>query len=669
MDGNKQRIDDLTSQLNQHNYNYYVSSSPTISDYDFDMLLKELQELEEKYPDLADLNSPTKRVGGDITKKFETIAHKYPMLSLSNSYSKEEIAEFEVRAKKQVESDIEYVCELKYDGCAIGLTYQNGKLVRAITRGDGSKGEDVTANVRTIKTVPLTLRGEFPAAFEIRGEIYFPLENFEALNAKRREANEPEYMNPRNTASGTLKLQDSSVVAERGLDCFLYSLHGENLPYQSHFEGLSKAETWGFKVPQEENRLIKRTSTIEGIMEFIDYWDIERHNLPFEIDGIVIKVNNYDKQEELGYTAKSPRWAIAYKFKAEQLSTELLSITYQIGRTGAITPVANLSPILLAGTIVKRASLHNADQIAKLDLRIGDQVFVEKGGEIIPKVVGVDLDKRTNSATPTIYAVNCPECETELVRKEGEAHHYCPNEYGCAPQVTGRIEHFISRKAMDIDGLGAETVIQLYEEGLIENIADLFDLTKEQILPIERMAEKSADNLIQGVSASKAIPFETVLFALGIRYVGETVAKKLAKHFKNIDAIIVATAEELVEVDEIGERIAESVVEFFEIEYNQIVLQRLRDHGLNFIIVEEEIEGASDKLSGLVMVVSGVFYEISRNDLKKSIEINGGKLASSVSAKTDYLVAGEKMGPSKLEKAEKLGVKLISEIEYLKMIE
>jgi len=669
MDGNKQKIEELTAQLNQHNYNYYVSSSPTISDYDFDMLLKELQELEEKFPELADPNSPTKRVGGDITKKFETIPHKYPMLSLSNSYSKEEIAEFEVRAKKQVESDIEYVCELKYDGCAIGLTYQNGKLVRAVTRGDGSKGEDVTANVRTIKTVPLLLQGDFPEEFEIRGEIYFPLKNFEALNARRRASEEPEYMNPRNTASGTLKLQDSSIVAERGLDCFLYSLHGDGLPFPSHFEGLTAAASWGFKVPQEQLNMIKRTQTIEGIMEFIDLWDQERHHLPFEIDGIVIKVNNYDKQEELGYTAKSPRWAIAYKFKAEQLSTELESITYQVGRTGAITPVANLAPILLAGTIVKRASLHNADQIEKLDLRIGDQVFVEKGGEIIPKVVGVDLAKRPSSAVATVYATNCPECETELVRKEGEAHHYCPNEYGCAPQVTGRIEHFISRKAMDIDGLGAETVIQLHEEGLIENIADLYDLTKEQVLPLERMAEKSADNLIEGVQASKAIPFETVLFALGIRYVGETVAKKLAKYFKNIDAIMVATAEELEAVDEIGERIAESVIEFFTVEYNLNVLQRLRDHGLNFILVEEVIEGASDKLSGLVMVVSGVFHDISRNDLKKSIEINGGKLASSVSGKTDFLVAGDKMGPSKLEKAEKLGVKLITEQEYLKMIE
>lgn len=669
MGGTKERIDELTKQLNQHNYDYYVLSSPVISDYEFDMLLKELQELEEAHPEYAHENSPTKRVGGDITKKFNTVPHKYPMLSLNNSYSKEEISEFDVRAKKLVGDDIEYICELKYDGCAIGLTYENGQLVRAVTRGDGTKGEDVTANVRTIKTIPLTLNGNYPAEFEIRGEIYFPLTNFQALNDRRREAGEPEYMNPRNTASGTLKLQDSSIVAERGLDCFLYSLYGNGLPYSTHYEGLSSAGSWGFKVPREEVNYIKRTNSIDGIMEFIDYWNVERHNLPFEIDGIVVKVNSYDKQEELGFTAKSPRWAIAYKFKAEQLATELLSITYQVGRTGAITPVANLAPVLLAGTTVKRASLHNADQIEKLDLRVGDYVYVEKGGEIIPKVVGVDMARRPVTALPTVYATDCPECGTELQRKEGEAQHYCPNEHGCPPQITGKIEHFISRKAMDIDGLGVETVVQLHQAGLIGNIADLYDLTVEQLLPLERMATKSAENLVHGVEASKEIPFPTVLFALGIRYVGETVAKKLAKHFKTIEALAQASPEELIEVDEIGDRIAESVIEYFANENNRILVERLKGYGLQFEVSKEEQSMASDKLSGLTMVVSGVFHSISRDELKKSIEQNGGKLASSVSGKTDYLVAGDKMGPSKLAKAEKLGVKLLSEEEYLKMIE
>ncbi len=668
MAGNKERIDELTRELNKHNHQYYVMNAPTISDYEFDMLLRELQQLEEAHPELAHDNSPTKRVGGDITKKFPTVVHKYPMLSLSNSYSIEEIADFETRAKKLVDGDIEYICELKYDGVAIGLTYINGQLVRGVTRGDGTKGEDVTANVRTIKTIPLQLHGNYPKEFEIRGEIYFPLATFADLNKQRLEAGEPAYMNPRNTASGTLKLQDSAEVARRGLDCFLYSVYGDNLPFTNHFEGLSSAGDWGFKVPREENNYIKRTSNIDGIVEFIEYWDTERANLPFEIDGIVIKVNDYQKQEELGYTAKSPRWAIAYKFKAEQVSTELQSITYQVGRTGAITPVANLAPVLLAGTTVKRASLHNADQIAKLDLRVGDHVYVEKGGEIIPKVVGVDMAKRPSNAMETVYATHCPECNTELIRQEGEAQHYCPNAYGCPPQITGRIEHFISRKAMDIDGLGVETVVQLHKEGLIRNMADLYELTLEQLLPLERMAEKSAENLLSGLEESKKIPFQTVLFALGIRYVGETVAKKLAKHFKSIDALAAATHEQLVEVDEIGGRIADSVIEFFADEQNRHLIQRLRAHGLQFELAEEELVGASDKLAGLTLVVSGVFYSISRDELKKSIELNGGKLASSVSGKTDYLVAGDKMGPSKLAKAEKLGVKLISEEEYLEMI-
>jgi len=669
MDGIKNRMDALTKELNEHNYNYYVLSEPCISDYEFDQLLKELERLENDHPEFATKNSPTSRVGGDITKRFETITHRFPMLSLSNSYSKEEIADFESRARKLVEGDIEFICELKYDGCAIGLTYQNGELVRAVTRGDGTKGEDVTTNIRTINTIPLQLHGDFPGDFEIRGEIYLSLERFRLLNKKRQEEGEPEYMNPRNTASGTLKLLDSAIVAERGLDCYLYSLHGKDLPFNTHYEGLSAAGSWGFKVPKEELRYIERTESIEGIMEFIDYWDIERHKLPFEIDGIVIKVNSYHKQEELGFTAKSPRWAIAYKFKAEQLSTRLESITYQVGRTGAITPVANLSPVLLAGTTVKRASLHNADQIEKLDLRVGDSVFVEKGGEIIPKVVGVDLSLRPKDASITKYAETCPECSTSLIRKEGEALHYCPNEYGCPTQITGKIEHFISRKAMDIEGIGSETVVQLFQEGLIRDIADLYMLKKEELLPMERMAEKSADNLIKGVEASKEVPFERVLFALGIRYVGETVAKKLARHFKNIESICLAKLEELIDVEEIGDRIAASLVEYFSIERNRLLIERLKGFGLQFEIKEDHSVVKSDKLSGKVLVVSGVFHTITRDELKTSIEANGGKVSSSVTGKTDYLVAGDKVGPSKLTKAEKLGVQLISEEEYLSMID
>ena len=668
MDGMKDKIKDLTALLNLHNYNYYVLSEPTVSDFDFDMLLEELQKLEKQFPQYALSNSPTTRVGGGISKNFKTVSHRYPMLSLSNSYSKEDIADFEKRAQKLVDGDIEFVCELKYDGCAIGLTYKDGMLDQALTRGDGSKGEEVTANVRTIRTIPLQLHGDYPKEFEIRGEIYFPLEKFAALNHQRKANNEPTFMNPRNTASGTLKLHDSAVVAQRGLDCYLYSLHGEELPFKSHLEGLNAAGTWGFKVPQEEKQFVKRTNSIEGIMAFIDYWDLERHHLPFEIDGIVIKVNSYDKQQELGFTAKSPRWAIAYKFKAERIATKLLSITYQVGRTGAITPVANLSPVLLAGTTVKRASLHNADQIEKLDLRVGDWVYVEKGGEIIPKVIGVDMDQRSEDSIPTKYASICPECDTVLHRNEGEAQHYCPNDIGCPPQIIGKMEHFISRKAMDIDGLGAETVAQLYEAGLISNVADIYELTKDQLLPLERMAEKSADNLIYGVAASKSIPFETVLFGIGIRYVGETVAKKIAQHFKTMDSLVLASYEELIEVDEIGDRIASSIIDFFHLEENRVLIDRLIEHGLQFKIDEEHLNGMTDKLGGLVFVVSGVLHTISREELKKSISINGGKVASSVSGKTNFLIAGDKIGPSKLAKAEKLGVKLITEQEYLLMI-
>ena len=664
-----QRMQTLVEELNHHNHLYYVKSAPVISDREFDALLEELQGLEDKYPAHASAHSPTKRVGGDITKNFATIPHKYPMLSLSNSYSKEEITDFETRIRKSIDEDIEYICELKYDGVAIGLTYINGNLERAVTRGDGTQGEEVTANVKTIKTVPLTLKGDnIPAEFEIRGEIFLPLENFEALNAEREAAGEPRYMNPRNTASGTVKLQDSSVVAKRGLDCYLYYMLGDNLPYTTHYDSLTNAATWGFKVPSEKEQLIRKCGSIDEIMEFIDHWDTARHHLPFEIDGVVIKVNAYDKQKRLGSTAKAPRWAIAYKFETEQVSTTLDAITFQVGRTGAITPVANLQPVLLAGTTVKRASLHNADQIEKLDVREGDQVFVEKGGEIIPKIVGVDLAKRKVNAHPFKYITHCPECQSILVRKEGEAQHYCINSNGCPPQIKGKMEHYISRKAMDIDGLGGETIDQLFSADLIANIADLYELTADQLLPLERMAEKSVNNLLAGVEASKAVPFERVLFALGIRYVGETVAKKLARAFKSMEALGAATQEALVEVDEIGDRIAESVIEWFAIETNQELVNRLRNHGVQLEISAEAQEGSSSVLEGSSFVVSGVFTNYSRDDLKKTIELNGGKIVSSVSSKTNFLVAGDKMGPSKRTKAEKHGVKIISEADFIEMI-
>jgi len=664
----KQRVADLTIQLNEHNHNYYVLSNPEISDYDFDMLLKELQELENKYPELALPNSPTKRVGGDITKNFETVAHRFPMLSLSNSYSKEEIEEFDARIRKLVDGDIEYVCELKYDGVAISLTYENGELVRAITRGDGVKGEDVTANVRTIRSIPLKLKGEFLPSFDIRGEIIFPLEAFNRLNKEREEAGETQFANPRNTASGTMKMQDSAVVASRGLDCQLYQLYADKINLAGHFEAVKELEKWGFKIPSVKENYIKKVQSIDGIMEFINYWDKNRASLPFEIDGIVIKVNNYHRQDELGFTAKSPRWAIAYKFKAERVSTLLEKITYQVGRTGAITPVANLVPVQLAGTTVKRASLHNADQIEKLDIREKDTVFVEKGGEIIPKIIGVDLLKRAKDSEPTVYLKNCPECDTLLVRDEGEAQHFCPNINGCKPQITGRIEHFIGRKMMNIDGLGVETVIQLFNAGLIHNIADLYDLTLEQVLPLERMAEKSANNLLKGLIESKNIPFEKVLFALGIRHVGETVAKKLAKHFKNIEALSLASIEELENVDEIGVIIAESIVSYFSNEDNNQIVERLKKAGLQFELDESNSTQKSSILEGKKIVVSGVF-EMSRNDLKKLIEDHGGKNVSSLSKKTDFLVRGENMGPSKLEKAEKLEITMLSEKELLTLLE
>jgi DNA ligase (NAD+) len=662
----EKRIKSLTQLLNQYNYNYYVLSQPTISDYEFDMLLKELEQLEKQYPQLASPNSPTKRVGGDITKKFKTIKHRFPMLSLANTYSKEELVDWETRIKKIIEADIEYVCELKYDGVAIGIKYENGELVQAVTRGDGTQGEDVTANVRTIRTIPLTLKGDYPKDFEIRGEIFFPLDHFEKLNKEREDIGEPLYANPRNTASGTLKQQDSKIVAERGLDCFLYAVVGENLPYKTHYEAVKKAGEWGFKIPDESKNYIKLAYSIDDIMTFVKYWDKNRHQLPFEIDGIVLKINDYHLQNELGFTAKNPRWAISYKFKAERVETQLESVSYQVGRTGAITPVANLTPVQLAGTTVKRASLHNADQIEKLDLHDKDFVYVEKGGEIIPKIVGVNLDKREPGAQAIKYITHCPICNTLLVRNEGEANHYCPNELGCAPQIKGKIEHFISRKAMDIDGMGPETIELFYEAGLVNNIADLYELSFDDIIKLERIADKTANNILQGLEKSKQRPFERVLFAIGIRYVGETVAKKLARHFLNIDNIIKASFEELITTEEIGDKIAQSVIDYFANDRKKEIVYRLKALGLQF---EMEVnQNVTNKLEGQTFVISGVFEQMSRNDLKILIEENGGKNTSSISAKTDYLVAGKNMGPKKLEKAERLGVKMINENDFIKMI-
>ncbi|MEW2922321.1 NAD-dependent DNA ligase LigA [Muricauda sp. ANG21] len=658
----EQQIRSLRDELREHNYNYYVLDQPSISDYEFDMKLKELQELEQKHPEFYDATSPTLRVGGMVTKNFETVVHEHRMYSLDNSYSKEDLQDWEKRIQRILgDVEVEFACELKYDGASISLTYENGQLVRAVTRGDGFQGDDVTNNIKTIKSVPLQLKGDYPLKFDIRGEIILTLEGFAKMNQERVEAGEEPYMNPRNTASGSLKLQDSALVAQRPLECLLYSIAGSNLGISTQFEVLEKARSWGFKVPA----VAKLCKSTEEVMQFVEHWDVNRHNLPYETDGVVVKVNNIQHQEELGYTAKSPRWAMAYKFKAEQATTVLNEITYQVGRTGAITPVANLEPVLLAGTTVKRASLHNADQIAKLDIRVGDTVFVEKGGEIIPKIMGVDFTKRSMDSIPTQYITHCPECGTELIRKEGEAQHFCPNDTGCPPQITGRIQHFISRKAMDIEGLGSETVELLFKEGLISNYADLYTLTKEDVIPLERMAEKSAENLVNGVAASKAIPFERVLFALGIRYVGETVAKKLAKAYKNIDALMVASHEELIAVDEIGERIADSVIQFFSEPTNVEIVERLKSYGLQFSLSEEQLENQTDKLKGQTFVVSGVFETISRNDLKKLIEDNGGKVASSISSKTSFVVAGDNMGPSKKTKAESLGVPIISEQEFL----
>ena len=656
----QQHILKLRDELNQHNYNYYVLDQPSISDYDFDIKLKELQALEDQYPEFSDENSPTKRVGGGITKNFETVVHGHRMYSLDNSYSKEDLLDWEARVKKVIDGEVQFVCELKYDGASISLTYENGNLVKGVTRGDGVQGDDVTANIKTIRSVPLRLKGDYPPKFDIRGEIVLPFDGFNKMNEERIEIGEEPYRNPRNTASGSLKLQDSAEVAKRPLQCLLYNITGNNLNISSQLESLEKAREWGFKVPKAA---ILANST-EEVFEFIDYWNIHRHDLPYETDGVVVKINDLHQQDELGYTAKSPRWAIAYKFKAEQVSTRLNEITYQIGRTGAITPVANLEPVELAGTTVKRASLHNADQIEKLDIREGDEVFVEKGGEIIPKIIAVDLTKRPTDSQPTQYITECPECGTALVRTEGEAQHYCPNYDGCQTQIIGRIQHFISRKAMDIEGLGGETVALLVKENLISNYSDLYTLTKEQVIPLERMAEKSADNLIKGIESSKHVPFERVLYALGIRYVGETVAKKLAKHYKSIDKIAEATLNDLVTVDEIGTRIAESVVDFFSSEKNQRIIDYLKSFGVQLEICADKLANQTNKLDGKAFVVSGVFESVSRDELKKLIEDNGGKILSSISSKTSYVIAGDNMGPSKRTKAEQLKIPLISEYEF-----
>ena len=658
-------IQDLRDELNQHNHNYYVLDTPTISDFEFDQKLKQLQELENQHPEFYDDNSPTQRVGGTITKNFNTVVHDYRMYSLENSYSKEDLIDWENRIQKVLGNvSLQYTCELKYDGASISITYENGKLNRAVTRGDGFQGDDVTNNIKTIKSIPLKLKGKYPERFDIRGEIILPFEGFEKMNQELIEIGETPYSNPRNTASGSLKLQDSSEVAKRPLECLLYFIVGNNLTIESQYEGLETARNWGFKVPKEA----KLANNLEEVFDYINYWDTHRHHLPYETDGVVIKVNDFHQQDELGYTAKSPRWAMAYKFKAEQVSTVLNSISYQVGRTGSITPVANLQPVQLAGTIVKRASLHNADQIEKLDIRIGDTVFVEKGGEIIPKIIGVDLTKRPTNSEKTIYITHCPECNSELIRTEGEANHYCQNFYGCPPQIIGRIQHYISRKAMDIEGLGGETVALLFNNGLVNDYADLYELTVEQILPLERMAQKSAENLVNGVHKSKEIPFERVLYAIGIRYVGETVAKKLAKHYKSIVALQKAPLMDLILVDEIGEKIAQSVIEFFENQENVKIIERLKLFGVQLELVEKFNPNATQKLAGKTFVVSGVFEKFSRDDLKKAIEDNGGKVGSSISAKTDFVIAGDNMGPAKLEKANQLKIAIISENDFLEMI-
>ena len=661
-----QKITQLRKELEEHNYNYYVLAKPVISDFDFDMKMKELEKLEVDYPEFADPNSPTQRVGSDINKEFEQAKHRYSMLSLSNAYSENEVKDFDTRIRKIIETDFEYVCELKFDGSSISLTYKNGKLTQAVTRGDGTRGDIVTDNVRTIRSVPLILRGnDYPESFEIRGEVLMPFKIFEKLNEEREKAGEPLLANPRNTAAGTLKMQNSAIVASRQLDAYFYYILGENLPEDGHYEMLQKAKSWGFKI-SEASKLCKN---LDEVFAFIRKWDVERHKYPVATDGVVIKVNSRNLQENLGFTAKSPRWAIAYKFKAESAATVLKSVSYQVGRTGAITPVANLEPVLIAGTIVKRASLHNADIIKKLDLHLNDTVFVEKGGEIIPKITGVDERQRHPMSKPLEFIDKCPECGTPLVRNEGEAAHYCPNETGCPPQIKGKMEHFVSRKAMDIDGLGQETIDLLYNQGLAKSIADLYLLKKEELSELERLGEKSAERILKGLENSKNVPFERVLFALGIRFVGETVAKTLANQLHSIENIQTKTKEELLELNEIGEKIAESIVDYFSQTKHLELIESLKSQGLKFEINEDKLTGRTEKLEGLNIVISGTFSLHSRDELKNLIEQNGGKNVSSISKKTNYLIAGENMGPSKKEKATQLGIPVISEDDFIKMLE
>lgn len=661
----KEKIDQLRADLHRHNYNYYVLNAPEISDKEFDDRMRELQELEKEHPEYQDDNSPTMRVGSDLNKNFTQVAHKYPMLSLGNTYSESEVTDFYDRVKKALNEDFEICCELKYDGTSISLTYENGKLVRAVTRGDGEKGDDVTDNVKTIRTIPLVLHGSYPESFEIRGEILMPWEVFEELNREKEAREEPLFANPRNAASGTLKLQNSAIVASRKLDAYLYYLLGEELPCDGHYENLQAAAGWGFKTSEH----MKKAHNLEEVFEYIRYWDTERKNLPVATDGIVLKVNSMRQQKNLGFTAKSPRWAIAYKFQAERALTRLNKVTYQVGRTGAVTPVANLDPVQLSGTIVKRASLHNADIIEGLDLHIGDMVYVEKGGEIIPKITGVDKDARSMLIGEKVkFITHCPECGSKLIRYEGEAAHYCPNETSCPPQIKGKIEHFISRKAMNIDGLGPETVDMFYRLGLIKNTADLYQLTADDIKNLDRMGEKSAENIIKGIEASKEVPFERVLFALGIRFVGETVAKKIAKSFNDIDELENANLEKLINIDEIGEKIAQSILTYFANPLNRELIERLRSTGLQLYRREEDLSGYTDKLAGQSIVISGVFTHHSRDEYKELIEKNGGKNVGSISAKTSFILAGENMGPAKLEKAHKLGIKLMSEDEFLTLI-
>ena len=661
----KERIDWLRAELHRHNYNYYVLNAPEISDKEFDDLMRELQDLEKAHPEYADENSPTMRVGSDLNKNFTQVAHKYPMLSLGNTYSEGEVADFYERVKKALNEDFEICCELKFDGTSISLTYEDGKLVRAVTRGDGEKGDDVTDNVKTIRTIPLVLHGDYPRSFEIRGEILMPWESFEALNREREAREEPLFANPRNAASGTLKSQNSAVVAARKLDAYLYYLLGEDLPADGHYECLQKAAQWGFKISEH----MKKARTLQEVFDYINYWDTERKNLPVATDGIVLKVNSLRQQKNLGYTAKSPRWAIAYKFQAERALTRLNKVTYQVGRTGAITPVANLDPVQLSGTVVKRASLHNADIIEGLDLHIGDMVYVEKGGEIIPKITGVDTDARGMLLGEKVkFITRCPECGTPLVRFEGEAAHYCPNETACPPQIKGKIEHFISRRAMNIDGLGPETVDMFYRLGLIKDTADLYRLTVDDIKDLDRMGQKSAENIVNGIAASRNVPFERVLFALGIRFVGETVAKKIARSFKSIDEVEQASLETLMSVDEIGEKIAQSIVSYFANPLNRSLVERLKEAGLQFSRSEEDLSGYTDKLAGQSIVISGVFEHHSRDEYKEMIERNGGKNVGSISSKTSFILAGANMGPAKLEKAQKLGIRILSENEFLDLL-